>query len=502
MRLFERWRALRRLLWSPAFVLMLGLNLMPLQQQAGQDAVIAAALAQYNAEPAHRFDYVEVGRTMDSSAGGVIYMRLRDRLTGEEMPGIVEWLVVLPDGTGWRTLFPGDAGYTAAYRQFPDALNAQMNDRDYREQGDPLIESQLLLTEYVQPWEDGNWATITRSFSEHGTGKIDFDLTGVLVTAAKAGTIVYASDRYNLGGYERGAWWYWNTVVIEHGPYEYSLYGHLAPGSIPQSILDSCSDDLSQPNCVVPVEAGDVIGAEGNTGYSQNPHLHIELGQHFGVVGYPDVLDWNGNGDRNEPAYAAYVWGEHNVAFRGETTESVAAWAWGDLVQAYHGPQPPLDTDLVANGDFSAGTDGWTPTGQLNWSVVDGVMRIARLRTADPPNWAGFQQNLGTGAAANTSFEVTLQLGNSSAIPKYVQVVLQNAAGRHYGAILCEFIIPAQMPLQPYAMRGTTNATWAGVRLQVEVNPPDSAPAALVDSLVVRRIAETTGPTECIAPDA
>lgn len=479
-------------------VLALSLNLLLPAHQASIDLAIAGAIARYNADSGSTFAYVEVGRTVDEDLGGVVYMRLVDRASGEEIPGIVEWLVLLPDGAGWRTLFPGDPGYTASFRQLPDAVNDRSTDAPWRESGDPDIAEQLTLDDYVLPWEDAGWATVTRSYGVHGHGKIDFDLTRSWVTAAKDGVIVYASDRTDITTYDTGAWWYWNTVIIEHGPNEYSLYGHLAPGSIPAAIKAACTDDYSVANCAVPVAAGDVIGAEGNTGYSINPHLHLEVGQYFGVASYPDVHDWDRDGDRHAPSYGGYVYAEHDIAFRGYTPMEVGAWEWGRVEQAYHGAEPPLYAELVRNGGFSEQTTGWAATGQLNWAVVDGVLRVARLRTNDPPDWAGFFQNLGVGAAAGTPFEVTLQLGNSSGIPKYVQLALQSAAGRDYGAIICEFVIPAHTPLERHRVRGVTNATWAGLRLQLNVNPPDSAPGALVDDVSVRRVESAPLQPECL----
>ncbi len=97
------------------------------------------------------------------------------------------------------------------------------------------------LDDYQFPYGDGAWATVTRSYHQHGTGRIDFDLGGSAeVTAAKDGVIVYADDQHRANAYASAAWWYWNTVIIQHGDHEFSLYGHLAPGSIPQWIKDGC----------------------------------------------------------------------------------------------------------------------------------------------------------------------------------------------------------------------------------------------------------------------
>ncbi len=503
MSLFERITAVLRRALAPLLATALSLNLVALpvfQQVTSLNEAAASAIARYNADSGSLFDYVEVGRTVDEARGGVFYMRQFDNATGEEVPGIVEWLVLLPEGGGWRTLFPGDPGYTASFDLLPGSLMDRANDRAYREIGDPTITASLTLDDYQLPWEDAGWGTVTRSYQQHGQGKIDFDLTGSIVTAAKDGVIVYANDRYNISAYPESAWWYWNTVVIEHGPNEYSLYGHLAQGSIPEAIKSACAPPAAE-RCAVPVRAGDAIGAEGTTGYSVNPHLHLEVGQGYGVAAYPDVRDWDGDGDRGEPVYAGYVYAEHNVAFAGYTPDAVADWDWGRVEQAYHGESPSPGIQLVSNGGFDNGTAGWRASGQLNWSVENGVMRATRLNTSEPPDWAAFLQVLGVGAAAHTPFELSLSLGNASAIPKYVQVVLQSAAGQHYGAITCEFVVAANSPLAPYSLRGSTNATWAALQVYVGVNPPDSAPAALVDDVQVRRLMDAQQQTVCLGPD-
>ena len=40
--------------------------------------------------------------------------------------------------------------------------------------------------------------------------------------------------QHRINAYASAAWWYWNTVIIQHGEHEFSLYGHLAPDSIPR----------------------------------------------------------------------------------------------------------------------------------------------------------------------------------------------------------------------------------------------------------------------------
>ena len=90
-----------------------------------------------------------------------------------------------------------------------------------------------------------------------------------------------------------------------------------------------------------------------------------------------DSADEDHDGNRAEPVYAGYIYAEQNVGISGYTPDEVADWTFGTLQQAAHSPPPPADVNLLVNGDFSAGTDGWTPSGQLQLAVdQDGVLRF------------------------------------------------------------------------------------------------------------------------------
>jgi murein DD-endopeptidase MepM/ murein hydrolase activator NlpD len=80
--------------------------------------------------------------------------------------------------------------------------------------------------------------------------------------AAPTGTPIYAANSGNVlfAGFSR--WGYGNAVVIEHGPYISTLYGH----------MDSIS-----VRCGQFVAAGQVVGLVGSTGNSSGPHLHFEI---------------------------------------------------------------------------------------------------------------------------------------------------------------------------------------------------------------------------------
>lgn len=471
----------------------------------GSSADLATAIVErldaFQAVPGNPIAYRVLGQTT-ADQGGIIYLEPVANATGgtasgQPYPGIVDWgVAVFADGR-WTIYLPGDPGYTAAYDSLPAIVRGRADSTPYAPHADPALAGSL--AGYTLPWADGAWATVTRSYERHGTGRIDFDLSGRDVAAAKDGVIVYAIDAHSANTYATAAWWYWNTVVIQHGDHEFSLYGHLEPDSLAAWIKAGCTADVSAANCAVPVKAGQVIAREGSTGYSSNPHLHLEFGQAFAVAAYPDTADADRDGVRGEPVYAAYVYAEQNVGLSGYPASEVGAWPFGTLLQAAHHEPPPVGVNLLRNGDFSAGTDGWTPSGQLNWSVQDGVMRATRLRTAAAPDWAALQQDVEFGIPAHTSFTATLKLGNASGTTKTVRVSVFNRSGWQYGQVICAFSLPANAPLEQYTLRGSAVNTWASLRFEISVNPPDGSPATLIDDVVLQ-VDPTVNSDQCSTP--
>jgi hypothetical protein len=101
-------------------------------------------------------------------------------------------------------------------------------------------------TRRVNVYSDGRRVTSIHMGIDYGAP------TGTEVYACGDGKVILASDRELTG----------NSVIIEHGPGIYSIYYH----------LDSIS---AQEGGMV--EAGELIGRVGSTGFSTGPHLHWEI---------------------------------------------------------------------------------------------------------------------------------------------------------------------------------------------------------------------------------
>ncbi len=87
--------------------------------------------------------------------------------------------------------------------------------------------------------------------------------------AMAAGTVVHVGPLYCLReGACRGPY----AIVIHHGNQVYSVYSH---------------NSMATVQAGDPVEAGQMIGRQGNEGYSRGPHLHLEI-----HAGSPYSGDW------------------------------------------------------------------------------------------------------------------------------------------------------------------------------------------------------------------
>ncbi len=100
---------------------------------------------------------------------------------------------------------------------------------------------------------------------------------------------------------------------------------------------------------------------------------------------------------------------------------------------------------------------------------------------------------------AHTPFQTTVWLGNASGIAKTITVSIFNSSGIEYGSIECGFNLAANTPLKQYTIQGVTVNTWASLRFQISVNPPDGSPAALVDDISLQ-VAPDVTENQCITP--
>jgi hypothetical protein len=233
---------------------------------------------------------------------------------------------------------------------------------------------------YELPWTDGTSASVSRSYVAHGAGQIDFLLSNDDVRAVKDGTVIYANDTHTITSYGliSNAWRYNNAVIIKHNDTEYSAYYHIGNNSIPSSIKNTCTTNYSTSNCNYSVKAGELIGLESNTGNATGIHLHVEFGTNYGISGYNDGLDEDGDSNYSELVHSAYLSGLHNVGFQSGSTfytsANVGSWYYGQSITATHNywyinSDTNINTTKVYNGEVNV-KGGATLTIQ-NGGVLD-----------------------------------------------------------------------------------------------------------------------------------
>jgi len=133
---------------------------------------------------------------------------------------------------------------------------------------------------YRLPFEEGRSFAITQAYGGKLTSHsnfenlyaVDFAMPpGTPVVAARGGILIEARLHHHEGGHAVNDWDKANTVSILHEDGTVAEYAHLSPGA---AIVGPGQR----------VEAGQLIGYSGNTGYSSGPHLHF-------VVYKPAVTD-------------------------------------------------------------------------------------------------------------------------------------------------------------------------------------------------------------------
>lgn len=97
----------------------------------------------------------------------------------------------------------------------------------------------------------------------------DYSIEGKQILAAADGKVLVTRDDSDIGGWDKKYWNDGNFLLIEHDNAECTLYEHLRRKGITVKPGDN-------------VTAGQIIGYNGNTGYTALSHLHFEVRRYEG----------------------------------------------------------------------------------------------------------------------------------------------------------------------------------------------------------------------------
>lgn len=122
---------------------------------------------------------------------------------------------------------------------------------------------------YVLPFPVGQRFRVSRTFDHYTTGNqgvglyaVDIDMPiGTVVHAMRAGTVVAVEEAFSNDDH---ATYHENWVMIRHADNTVARYIHLTTGGAFVEVGQA-------------VTQGQVIGASGNSGASNGPHLHFDV---------------------------------------------------------------------------------------------------------------------------------------------------------------------------------------------------------------------------------
>lgn len=157
---------------------------------------------------------------------------------------------------------------------------------------------------YLFPYQHGDKHKLTQgyngSYSHQNTLALDFEMErGTAITAARSGVVVQMKENSNFGGPSKRYLDDANYITIYHQDGTFAEYAHLKYNGAQIRVGEQ-------------VEAGEIIGYSGNTGWSRGPHLHFEVYKPI-RMGYQalktDFLNYQGQ--RIEAEAGHYYYANH-----------------------------------------------------------------------------------------------------------------------------------------------------------------------------------------------
>ncbi|HLA45102.1 MAG TPA: hypothetical protein VJZ27_16775, partial [Aggregatilineales bacterium] len=155
----------------------------------------------------------------------------------------------------------------------------------------------------------------------------------------------------------------------------------------------------------------------------------------------------------------------------------------------------PSNVNVVLNGDFSNGLNGWNFYNIDSQTVQNGILEVA---TAQSPN--AVYQAMSTSLPTDAPVEATIQFNNTDTADKLVRLVIHSDTWANY--FVCEFTIAGNNPgLQTYTMRGITDRAWNNAGIDIYEDTASGQGVLQVDNVSVQYkpgLSVTT--TECVSP--
>ncbi len=285
----------------------------------------------------------------------------------------------------------------------------------------------------------------------------------------------------------------WPTESLRAGAIAVKMFGwwrynvvRLAPGSRPEGVdvVDNTCDMVFFPNSAKPTTSAAV------------DHTWPYRATFNGIVQETHFLSTQELCDTYSFPRCMPQWGTKDMADLGAQ--------WPEIVTQYFQPidilqtaDIPVDTNVVKNPSFDAGTTDWIVTGAQGTTVLSGVFNFYRdVGTSNP---AILRQDIPTIISANSKLRLTVKLGNSSAQAKTMRVRLMRADGAQTIAN-CSFTVPPNSPPIKHTVWATTPAGWDGIRVDLSGMSADGLAAYLIDNVKLQYRPMGDASVPCIVP--
>jgi len=211
-----------------------------------------------------------------------------------------------------------------------------------------------------------------------------------------------------------------------------------------------------------------------------------------------NFLDWSWRCDSYGWPDCMGQWDSKALAEQGMTFD-----------QMLHYFYDPIDLNLmntvvpavnnITNGTFDAGMANWWFWGGVGASNTDGaIMQFNRALNSTNP--AVLIQDVERQVYSGWPMAVTLKMGNTSPQSKRVTVHLHDKYSWE-SPISCAFELAPNTPLLSFVVRGESQVSWRGIRVEIVAETPDTNGVLMVDNVAVSyRPALTADQYGCFYP--
>jgi Tol biopolymer transport system component len=166
------------------------------------------------------------------------------------------------------------------------------------------------------------------------------------------------------------------------------------------------------------------------------------------------------------------------------------------ILNLRHFLTPP--TELITNGDFSAGMANWGTWDAITHQLSNGVFEFYRNARGVS---AVVLQATGASLPANASLTASFELGNTSPVRKRITAIIHDSDWSDQ--MVCSFWVPPNTPLRTYTMTTATTEAWTDATFSFYGSPAENIGWIQLDNVsLIHDPTLALDATRCFDPSA